>query len=147
MRVLSDRDNGDILDVKGPQVKEGRLRKVMVTLGDRSMTMQTGTGAVGQNVINGWKWHQGSDHRIRGRGMGKTRSLSLKQGTRNMMELTDIDVLLRDAADLCRKNRQMEARRVGVHSGVSQGTGDLSCFDTPCSRCDLPSDPCFISRG
>lgn len=42
---------GDILDAKGPRVKEGRLRKVMVTLGDRSMTMQTGIGVVGQNVF------------------------------------------------------------------------------------------------
>lgn len=46
---------GDIIGVKGPQVKEGRLKKVMVTLGDRSMTMQTGIGVVGQNVINSWK--------------------------------------------------------------------------------------------
>ena len=27
----------------------------MVTLGDRSMTVQTGIGVVGQNVTNGWK--------------------------------------------------------------------------------------------
>lgn len=34
-------------------MKEGRLRKVMVTLGDRSMTVQTGIGVVGQNVMAG----------------------------------------------------------------------------------------------
>lgn len=44
-----------ILGIKWPQLKEEKLRKAMVTLGGRSMTMQSGVGVVGQNVINSWK--------------------------------------------------------------------------------------------
>lgn len=55
--------------------------------------------------------------------MGKTGSLSFKLGTsffnntHDMMELTDIDVLLRDAADLCRKQTD----------GGQEGRGPFRC--------------------
>lgn len=160
MRVLTE-TVGDHSRCKVASSEGRRLRKVMVTLGSRSIydyvDWHWGCGAECNQQLEERrkcrKWYQGSDHRTRERGMGKTGSLSLKLGTSffkntcDMMERTDIDVLLRDAADLCRKTRQTEARRVGVHSGVSQGTRDLSCFDSRCNRCDLPSDPCFMSRG
>lgn len=78
-------------------------------------------------------WHQGSDSRIReGEGWSDWKPQPQAGHLNNIhgvTEITELGVPLRDAAKTS-AGKPDRWRPGGVHSGVSQGTRELSCFDS-----------------